>query len=322
MSFSREVKEELSRTLPSARHCQLAELGAILSMCGIIRISLDDQVEIEVRTENSAVARKFYSLIVKCFRISPQVLVRSSKGNRKAHIYIQIIRADDEAQRILKATKLMRHDGEIEEHLSLLDQLLIQRSCCKRAFMRGCFLATGSITEPEKSYHFEIVCNNLGKANQLKELMNGFELDAKIVERKRYYVVYIKEGAKIVDALNVMEAHVSLMNLENVRILKDMRNSVNRRVNCETANINKTVSAAVRQVEDITYIRNKMGFGNLSEGLRQMAELRLREPDMPLKDLGQMLNPPVGKSGVNHRLRKLSNIADELRSRSSQKEET
>ena len=147
--------------------------------------------------------------------------------------------------------------------------------------------------------------------------MNCFDLEAKIVERKNYYVVYIKEGAKIVDALNVMEAHVCMMKLENIRIVKEMRNSVNRRVNCETANINKTVSAAVKQVEDILYIKEHMGFSNLSDSLRQMAELRLREPDAPLKDLGTMLNPPVGKSGVNHRLRKLSNIANELREHNS-----
>lgn len=317
MSFSREVKEELSRSISRARHCQLAEIGAILSMCGIIRISVYDKIEIEVRTENSAVARKFHTLIRRCFHVCPQVLIRSHSNNHKVHTYVQTIEIHEEAIRILKATKLMNHDGEIEEHLSILDNLLIQRPCCKRAFIRGCFLATGSITDPEKAYHFEIVCNNLSKAEQVRDLLNFFELEAKIVERKRYFVVYIKEGARIVDALNVMEAHISLMNLENVRILKDMRNSVNRRVNCETANINKTVSAAVKQVEDIRYIRDHMGFGNLSDGLRQMAELRLAEPEMSLKDLGERLNPPVGKSGVNHRLRKLSNIANELRERNS-----
>ncbi|MDD5949780.1 MAG: DNA-binding protein WhiA [Lachnospiraceae bacterium] len=317
MSFSRDVKEELSHSIPSARHCQLAEISAILSMCGIIRISENDRIEIEVRTENSAVARKFHALIRRCFQICPEVLIRSHSNNHRVHTYVQMIAVHEDAVRILRATKLMNREGDIEEHLSILDSVLIQHSCCKRAFIRGCFLATGSITEPEKAYHFEIVCNDMGKAEQVRDLLNFFELDAKIVERKRYYVVYIKEGAHIVDALNVMEAHISLMNLENVRILKDMRNSVNRRVNCETANINKTVSAAVKQVEDIKYIRDHMGFGNLSEGLRQMAELRLAEPELPLKDLGQRLNPPVGKSGVNHRLRKLSNIANELRERNS-----
>ena len=315
MSFSREVKEELSHNISPARHCQLAEIGAILSMCGIIQISIYDKFEIEVRTENSAVARKFHALIRECFQICPQVCVRGSSKNRKVHTYVQTIEVHEEAVRILKAVKLMNHAGEIEEHLSIQDNVLIQKTCCKRAFLRGCFLATGSITEPEKAYHFEIVCNNIHKAEQVRDLLHFFELDAKIVERKRYFVVYIKEGAMIVDTLNVMEAHVSLMNLENVRILKDMRNSVNRRVNCETANINKTVSAAVKQIEDIKYIEEHMGLSNLSDNLKEMAQLRLQEPDMPLKELGGLLNPPVGKSGVNHRLRKLSNIAKELRER-------
>ena len=320
MSFSKDVKTELSNNYSSARHCQLAEIGAILSMCGIIGVSEYGTVDIEVRTENSAVARKFFGLMRRCFHISPQVLVKSHSGNRKVHTYIQTIEVHDEAVHILKATKLMNHNGELEEHLALMDPLLIQRPCCKRAFIRGCFLSTGSITDPEKGYHFEIVCNNQEKAEQLRDMINSFDLDAKIVERKSYFVVYIKEGGRIVDVLNVMEAHVSLMNLENVRILKDMRNSVNRRVNCETANINKTVSAACKQVEDIKYIKEHMGFGNLSDSLRQMAELRLSEPEMALKDLGEMLDPPVGKSGVNHRLRKLSNIAKDLRERNQNNE--
>ncbi len=153
----------------------------------------------------------------------------------------------------------------------------------------------------------------MAKAEQLRAIMATFDIEAKIIRRKRYFVVYIKEGSQIVDILNVMEAHVALMNLENVRILKEMRNSVNRRVNCETANINKTVSAAVKQVEDITYIRDTVGFGKLAEGLEEIALKRLEHPEATLKELGLMLNPPVGKSGVNHRLRKLGSIAEAIR---------
>ncbi len=143
--------------------------------------------------------------------------------------------------------------------------------------------------------------------------MNSFEADAKIVTRKKNQVVYVKEGTHIVDLLNVMGAHEALMNLENVRIVKEMRNSVNRQVNCEMANISKTVNAAVRQIEDIVYIRDHMGLESLPDHLREMALLRLKYPDVPLKELGSYLNPPVGKSGVNHRLRKLSKIAEEMR---------
>ena len=148
--------------------------------------------------------------------------------------------------------------------------------------------------------------------------MRTFEVDAKIILRKKYYVVYVKEGSQIVDLLNIMEAHIALMNLENVRILKEMRNSINRQVNCETANINKTVVAASKQIEDILYIRKMVGLSVLSKGLEEVARIRIEQPELSLKELGAMLNPPLGKSGVNHRLRRISKIADGIR---EQKEE-
>jgi DNA-binding protein WhiA len=144
-------------------------------------------------------------------------------------------------------------------------------------------------------------------------VIQGFNIEAKIILRKKYYVVYLKEGESIVDILNICEAHVALMKLENMRILKEMRNSINRKVNCETANITKTVNASSRQVEDIEYIRDHYGFEKLSDNLRQMAEVRLEHQDAPLKELGEYLTPCVGKSGVNHRLKKLSELADKLR---------
>ena len=174
------------------------------------------------------------------------------------------------------------------------------------------FLASGSVSDPNKSYHFEIVCKTQEQAEQIKEILLGFNTDAKIVERKGHYVVYLKEGENIVDALNVMEAYVSLMKFENIRILKDMRNAVNRKVNCETANISKTVNAAVKQIEDIELIRDKIGLDNLPDNLREIAMLRFVYPDVALKELGKYLQPPVGKSGVNHRFRKIAAIAEEL----------
>ena len=201
---------------------------------------------------------------------------------------------------------------ELHARIAEHREQLLKRSCCKRAFLRGAFLASGSISDPEKSYHFEIVCQNPEQAALLQELFESFELDAKIVQRKKYYITYLKEGAQIVDALNVMGAYVALMNLENVRILKEMRGSGNRIVNCETANINKVVGAACRQVEDIRYIQSRIGLDELPPALREMALLRLEYPDTSLKDLGELCDPPVGKSGVNHRLRKLGELAKKL----------
>ena len=313
MSFSGKVKEELSRQISTARHCQIAEIAAILSVCGQVSISANDHFCVTVHTENVSVARKYFTLVEKTFNIEAVIHVRKNVYLKKSNVYRVEVPSHEDTVRILQATKFMSPEQEIADDLSVMSRLVIQKECCKRAFLRGTFLAAGSISDPEKGYHFEIVCQDEAKAENLRDIIHTFQIDAKIVLRKKSYVVYVKEGAQIVDMLAIMEANVALMNLENIRILKEMRNSVNRKVNCETANINKTVSAAVKQIEDIRLIKEKTGLHNLNEGLAEIAELRLQYPEATLKELGMMLSPQVGKSGVNHRLRKLSEIADELR---------
>lgn len=291
MSFSGKIKEELSEQYREARHCRLAELSAILRMCGEFSEDKNGVWAVKFHSENFQVARKCFTLMRKTFNIEADVAIRRNmaKGSSSYFLY-------------WKGSELLA-----------VRNTLVQAMCCKRAYIRGAFLASGSMSDPSKSYHFEIVCDEKEQAEYLKGMMNSFELDAKIVPRKKTYVVYLKEGSQIVDILNVMEAHVALMELENVRILKEMRNSVNRKVNCETANINKTVYAAVRQVEDIEYIRDTIGLDKLSDGLRDVALTRLANPEAALKELGNLMSAPIGKSGVNHRLRKLSELADKLR---------
>ena len=313
MSFSSSVKDELSRQMSGARHCQIAETAAILSLCGRVKISASDHFWIEIHTENVAVARKYFTLLKKTFNIRTDVSIRSGINPGRSRTYIVAVREHEEALKVLQAVKLINSQGEIGENLSLIRNVVLQNACCRRAFIRGAFLAAGSISAPEKFYHFEIVCPTEPKAEQLKNIIATFDIEAKIVPRKKYYVVYIKEGSQIVDILNVMEAPVSLMELENIRIVKEMRGSVNRQVNCETANINKTVSAAVKQIEDIRFIQSVAGLSGLPESLQEMARIRLERPEATLKELGEALEPPVGKSGVNHRLRKLSLVAEELR---------
>ena len=313
MSFSSSVKDELSRQMPGARHCQIAETAAILSLCGRVKISASDHFWIEIHTENVAVARKYFTLLKKTFNIRTDVSIRSGINPGRSRTYIVAVREHEEALKVLQAVKLINSQGEIGENLSLIRNVVLQNACCRRAFIRGAFLAAGSISAPEKFYQFEIVCPTEPKAEQLKNIIATFDIEAKIVPRKKYYVVYIKEGSQIVDILNVMEAPVSLMELENIRIVKEMRGSVNRQVNCETANINKTVSAAVKQIEDIRFIQSVAGLSGLPESLQEMARIRLERPEATLKELGEALEPPVGKSGVNHRLRKLSLVAEELR---------
>lgn len=278
MSFSAQVKGELTEHIGNSRHCKLAELGALLSMSGYF-VDKGEGVD----KDNHIIRHKLEKLI-------------------------KLLNIDIYSEEGMQAVKLHMVNSQY-----VVERQLVERSCCKQAYVRGAFLATGSVTDPEKGYHFEIVCDTEEQAAILKDIIKSFGLEPKLVMRKKYYVVYLKDGSMIVDILNVMGAHISLMNMENVRILKDMRNSVNRRVNCETANINKTVNAAVKQVEDIKYIEQKKGLKFLPDNLRTLAELRLEESELPLKDLGEMLNPPLGKSGVNHRLRKISEIANQLR---------
>jgi cell division protein WhiA len=315
MSFSKDVKEELSLQMSSARHCRLAELAAILSYEGHI-IRTGPNYLLKLQTENLVVARKYFTLIRKTFNINIDVSAKTNLNLKDNRMYTLVIRNSDAVLRILQATKLSFDEALGEEastKVGKVNQLIVQNACCKRAFIRGAFLSSGSISDPKKAYHLEIVLSDNDKAEQLKEMIQTFLIDAKIVKRKRNYVVYIKEGSQIVDLLNVMEAHVALMDLENVRILKEMRNSINRQVNCEAANISKTVAAASKQIDDIIYIRDNFGFGDLADGLEDIARLRIEYPEASLKELGAMLLPPIGKSGVNHRLRKLSMIADQLR---------
>ena len=317
MSFSGMVKEELAKQNPGARHCQIAEITAILSMCGGISVSKNDRFLLKIQTENLIVARKYFTLLQKTFNIEVELSIRQHHGSKNGRIYHLYITKQDAILRILRETGIMKPGGksymDLTDDLNLLESDLVRRTCCKRAFIRGAFLVTGSVSNPEKFYHLEFACTSEDKARQIQQILHSFQIEARMVQRKKYHVVYLKEGDGIVDVLNVMEAHKALMELENIRILKGMRNSLNRQVNCETANIYKTVNAAVKQIEDIRYIQDTIGFGELTEGLANMAEVRLANPDATLKELGMLLSPQVGKSGVNHRLRKLSEIADGLR---------
>lgn len=313
MSFSGSVKKELVRQLPSARHCQIAELAALFDLNGRIRRGRDGNEYLEIRTENLTVARKSYMLLNSVFHNPVEVRVRCHNIHGNIREYYIEVTEQHAIISILKALKMMDEQGGITGDCLGHQHRLIQNTCCKRAFLRGAFLAAGSLSDPEKAYHLEFAVLSEGFASFIREMLAFFELEAKIVRRKRYFVVYIKEGSQIVDFLNVVEAHVALMEFENIRIVKEVRNSVNRQVNCETANIGKTVAAAAKQIEDIKYIECNMGLRGLAKGLRETAELRLEYPDASLQELGQMLNPPIGKSGVNHRLRKLGNIANELK---------
>ncbi|MFT3984056.1 MAG: DNA-binding protein WhiA [Lachnospiraceae bacterium] len=295
MSFSGKVKEELEKHTNASRHCQIAELAAIYSFCGSGMKKNGKTETLLFETENELAARKCFTLLKKTFNIYTNVCVQEQHLQKQGNAYRILISEPEAAERILQAVN---------------SPSVLQKACCRRAYIRGAFLSAGSISNPERSYHFEIVCQSENQAALLQKVFHTFEIEAKRIIRKKYEVVYIKEGSQIVEALNVMEAHIALMEFENLRILKEMRNSVNRRVNCETANIGKTVSAAVKQIADIQAVMGTKEYQELPGGIREMAELRIQYPNATLKELGELSSPPIGKSGVNHRLRKLSELAD------------
>ena len=312
MSFSFNVKKELTCVPLGARHCMIAELAAMIIMSGEAKYE-DGKFSIKFQTENAAIARKYFTIIKKAFNINTEIVLKTSKKFHKKQTYVLITKDSAQAHKILIATTLLKQEGE---HLTLRDHVdltVIQGTCCKRAYLRGAFLGAGSVSDPEKGYHLEFVNPTQRHAVFLQEMMTLLEMDPKVVTRKGSFILYLKEGTQIVDLLNIMGAHVALMELENVRIVKEVRNNVNRIVNCETANLKKTVSAAVRQMQDIEYVQNTIGIAALPQNLQQVAIYRLEYPSSSLKELGELLTPPVGKSGVNHRLKKISEIAEHIR---------
>ena len=318
MSFSSDVKKELARNISAARHCRIAELAGMIGMVGHVDCQDGKPVRIVISTERSVIANTMSELIKKLFGLVPECSVKRTGADSR--VYKMVFNRQEDVERILTTLKIAKKtensSGNVcgmdcqEMHIS---GLVIQKDCCRRAFIKGVFMTSGSISDPEKGYHFEIVCDNPERAELISGIIHNFGIDSKVIARKRYHVVYIKDGTMIVDMLNLMGAYSSLMDMENIRILKDIANNVNRKVNCEAANLNKTVNATVRQIEDIEYIIKVKGIHYLPDNLVELAQARLEARDASLKELGEMINPPIGKSGVNHRLRKISEIADHLR---------
>ncbi|MBM7690979.1 DNA-binding protein WhiA [Peribacillus deserti] len=309
MSFASETKKELT-TLEVKDCCANAELSALIRMNGSLSFS-NRKLVVDIQTENAAIARRIYTLLKKSFEVQVELLVRKKMKLKKNNVYI--VRLSHQAQEILHTLKIIGDNFTIHHDIS---KELVAKKCCKRSYLRGAFLAGGSVNNPEtSSYHLEVFSLYKEHNDELCELMNGFDLKAKTLERKKGYIVYLKEAEKIAEFLNIIGAHSALMRFEDVRIVRDMRNSVNRLVNCETANLNKTIGASLRQVENIKLIEQTVGLSILPDKLREIAELRVAYQDVTLKELGEMVSGGnISKSGINHRLRKIDEIAEKLRS--------
>lgn len=313
MSFSSKVKSEICRVIEISMEEAVAELSAIMKVSGTLSLGGNKQLSFRITTENPAIARHVFKLLKIYFKIHTKILVKKSNSFKKNNIYMILINEEMGVRTFLKEVGVLKNS---EEMISLdygIPHKLVHNDKCRKAYIKGTFLGGGSISNPEKTYHLEFVAHNSEYADELVMLINSYGLHSKVIQRKSSYVVYVKEGDQIVDILSIIGAYTSLLELENVRILKEMRNNVNRLVNCETANLSKTVNASVRQVDSIRFLQKEIGLQRLPKNLRDIAEIRLSYPDESLKELGEFLTPPVGKSGVNHRLRRIEKIAEELR---------
>lgn len=312
MSFSTEVKNELARITGENSCCYGAELAALIRMGGAMSIGGNATLGINFSSENAAVTRKALSLIKRYDNIKTEVMVTRGRRLKKNNTYHVRVVPSPGVNKLLASLGIMRGEA-LNVHS---DGAILRKACCRRAYLRGAFLGAGSVNRPEGSYHLELVTGNAELAKSLVRVMKSLGLPGRITDRKDDYIVYLKDGNAITAFLQIIGAHNALLLFENVRVVKDMRNQVNRLVNCETANLQKTVNAAVRQIDSIRIIEQAIGLDKLPPPLKEVAEARLAHPEATLSELVTILEGRVGKSGINHRLRKLGEIAQSLSSRS------
>ena len=314
MSFSTETKNELARIISDNLSCKKAELSGIAKLAGTIQIAGYKKINLKISTELNSVARKVFKILKSDFNINTNIVVNKNQMLKRNNSYVLTVKSEMGSEELMKELELLENEDGFFPH-NKVPSWVLEDDECKKAFIRGAFLGGGSISDPEKNYHLEFVANNEEFAHSLMNLINSLGFNSKIVCRKNSYVIYLKESEQISDLLSLIGGFQALLSLQNTKILKQMRNNVNRIVNCETANLSKTVNAAVRQVENIKLIERKIGIKKLPQSLQQIALLRVENEDLTLKELGELLNPPISKSGVNHRLKKLEEIANDLRSK-------
>jgi DNA-binding protein WhiA len=301
-TFSQLTKEEVARTpLPQCKQCMNAELSAIIHMSGSIHLAGKERFSLSITNESAGIARRIVKLLKACSGLEREVLMEQLEKLGRNHRYRIVIPPQPGLTELLTDLGMMTRGYRLEAGIPAN---LVKGQCCRASFLRGAFLAGGSMTDPQKkSYHLELVTQNEEFAGGLVYLMNLSGLKAKIGRRKSHYVVYLKESESTIRFLSLIQAHAAVLRLEEVRVIRGLRGEVNRRVNCETANLEKTLNAAWEQVEVINQLIARVGLNILPVSLRRTAELRLEYPEATLKELGEYHRPPISKSAVNHRLR-------------------
>ena len=315
MSFATETKNELSRVVTEKKCCQLAEIAGFIRVAGSLGMTFQpggSKFTISMATDNPAVARHFKRMLEEYFKVETEIEVGEAQGPKKGHSYIISIGKEKGEQVLREVGILLVREGNNFISDGIYGDL-IRSKCCKKAYLRGVFMGAGTMTDPNKGYHLEIVCASKNLAGDLKKMMNSFvDLNVKTVKRKEKYIVYMKSSEYICDTLSLMGADSQRLEFENVRLKKELLNETVRLTNCDSANTDRTLDASQHQIENIRKIQEKVGLDSLPPKLRAAAELRLEYPEASLTQLGEMMDPPMKKSGINNRLRKIEEIANKL----------
>lgn len=332
MTFSAILKKDLSKLPFGSIASQQAELSGMIGSIATIAIDESDRMSISVKTENPSVAARCYQLIKGLYQVKAKIKIEKTRKFKEHRAYRVVIEETAIAKKILEDCQILSFNAQGQAFFAnQVPEAFKKQPNQIKAYIRGVFLGCGSVSNPEKTYHLELVGKKVAIANKkiersqaitneqcaylqsIKTTLDSYEIKSNLIHRKAHWVLYLKEGGSVADFLNVIGAHRGLMEMENIRIVKEMRNDVNRQVNCETANLNKTIAASYDQVADIMLVKERLGLKNLPANLYDIAELRLNYPDASIKELGERLDPPVGKSGVYHRLKKLNQIAETLK---------
>lgn len=316
MSYTSELKSELSRINTENKCCMLADISGFLRVAGSVRFAGSEKFTIVASTENPAVARYYKKLIKKYFNSNASIEVGSSQAPGKsatAYRYYITVKLDEKSMQILRETGLLLTKGGNDYLSDGIYMPIVKSKCCRRAYIRGLFLGCGTMSDPRRSNHMEFITDSTNVAQDLKELIGTFtDLSASVAERKGKNIVYIKKADYISDMLGIMGASKAMLEFENIRIGKGLRVEVQRISNCDNANIDRSLSASEQQIRQIRLIEEKLGLENIDPKLCAVAKLRLKHPEASLAEIGAALDPEVKKPAVSKRFAKISDIAEGL----------
>jgi len=311
MSFASDVRGELARTPMEDACCARSELTAALLCANAITWRGRKRYAVTLTASEASTVRRYFAMLKRFYGIIGQIRAVSGDTLNNQTRY-QLVIPEEEAYGLLQALELLE-EGALFDLRTLPADETVRYSCCKKSFVRAAFTLCGAISHPDRDYHIEIAVPNEALAGFIARQLSVFEIEARVSLRKSKYVVYLKRAEDISDMLSLLGAAKAMMAFENVRVKKEVSNRVNRQLNCDNSNINRSMNAAEAQIRDIQYIDSELGLDKLPRTLRDMAYTRANNPEMPLAELGELMDPPLGKSGVNARLRRISAIAEKLR---------